>query len=147
MKLLNTLLATILSFSSFLIASQVYANDYAEQKVVYHVNVNDAKRHNSVLGNIQNHINGVGAERIDVKVVMHGAGIELLRNAKKDPQVQAKVDNLKLQGVEFKVCANTLRKKNIKIEELYDAKTEDVVTAGVAEIAALQQKGYVYLRP
>lgn len=147
-KLIKSLLISALGFG--LLTSGVNAqaeSSYQEQKVVYHVNYADSSRYKGMLGNIQNHINGVGADRLTINVVMHGSGIELLRQAKNDPLAQAKIDNLKIQGVDFKICANTLRGRNVKLEELYDAKQEDVVPAGVAEVAALQQQGFVYLRP
>ena len=147
-KLTKSLFIGAISFG--ILAASVNAqaeSKYQEQKVVYHVNYDENKRHNGMLGNIQNHINGVGADRLTVNVVMHGSGIELLRKAKTDPQVQAKIDNLKSQGVEFKVCANTMRGHGLTVDDLYDAKADDIVPAGVAEVAYLQQQGFVYLRP
>lgn len=147
-KLMNSILISAVSFGFISASINAQAeSSYQEQKVVYHVNYDDNKRHKGMLGNIQNHINGVGAERLKVNVVMHGSGIELLRQAKTDPQAQARIDNLKVQGVEFKICANTLRGRKIELNELYDAKQQDIVPAGVAEIASLQQQGFVYLRP
>lgn len=149
MKTLTTLFSIALASLLTLTSTQsLAANDrYSEQKVVYHVNYNDIKRQGGALRNIQNHINGVGAEKINVKVVMHGNGVELLRNAKTNEGLQASVDNLKTQGVEFNVCANTLKGRKIALNELHDAKESDIVPSGVAELAHLQQKGYVYLRP
>ena len=149
MKTLQTLFSVALASLLTLTSTHTLAadNKYAEQKVVYHINYDDVKRQGGALGNIQNHINGVGVDRFTGKVVMHGDGIELLRHAKTNPNLQARIDNLKAQGVEFNVCANTLKGKNIALNELYDAKESDIVPAGVAEIAHLQQQGYMYLRP
>lgn len=149
MKTLTTLFSIALASLLALTSTQTLAVDskYNEQKVVYHINYDDVKRQGGSLRNIQNHINSVGADRIDAKVVMHGNGLELLRHAKTNEGMQASIDNLKSQGVDFSVCANTLRGKNISLNELYDAKESDIVPAGVAEIAHLQQQGYVYIRP
>ncbi len=121
---------------------------YAKQKVVYHVNTDDAKTLKSALGNIQNHINAVGKDNIEVKVVMHGDGLELLKIANTNPDMQSKVVNLKTQKVEFEVCNNTLvgRKINYK-NDLFDVSEKDIVPSGVAELAKLQQQGYVYIKP
>jgi hypothetical protein len=124
-----------------------HANSYAEQKVVYHVNYADEQRYRGMLGNIQNHINGVGEDKVTIHVVMHGAGIGLLRSAHNDELIQSRIMNLKAQGVDFKICANTLEGSNTHVSELFDASEADIVPAGVAEIAALQQQGFVYLRP
>lgn len=149
MKTLQTIFSITLASLLALTSTQTLAADskYSEQKVIYHVNYDDVKRHGGALRNIQNHINGVGAERVDIKVVMHGNGVELLRHAKTNSALQASIDNLKSQGVDFNVCANTLRGKKIALNELHDAKESDIVPSGVAELAHLQQQGYVYLRP
>lgn len=149
MKTLQTIFSITLASLLALTSTQTLASDskYSEQKVIYHVNYDDVKRQGGALRNIQNHINGVGAERVDIKVVMHGNGVELLRHAKTNSALQASVDNLKSQGVDFNVCANTLRGKKIALNELHDAKESDIVPSGVAELAHLQQQGYVYLRP
>lgn len=122
--------------------------EYAEQKVVYHVNYNDLNRHMAAMGNIQNHINAVGAEKMDIRVVMHGPGLSLLRNANEHADLAGRIDELKLQGVDFNICSVTVTRGNINItEDLYDASEADIVPSGVAEIAHLQQQGFVYLRP
>jgi intracellular sulfur oxidation DsrE/DsrF family protein len=119
-----------------------------EHKVVYHLNSSDMKHHNAFLGNVQNHINAVGKEKLDLRVVMHGDGVEILRHARSDEGIKTKIDNLKLQGVHFNVCANTLKGRKIdQKKDLYDVTDNDVVPSGVAEIAILQGKGYAYVKP
>ena len=110
------------------------------------------------LRNIQNHINAVGAENLDLRVVMHGNGVSLLlepdqvENTKMkagnaDENMTARISNLKDQGVTFKICANTLKGRKIDLEYLFDASEDDIVPSGVAEIAHLQAEGFSYLRP
>ncbi|MFV1993660.1 MAG: hypothetical protein ACC635_07135, partial [Acidiferrobacterales bacterium] len=48
------------------------AGSYGKQKVVYHINYKKEKRQFGALRNIQNHINAVGKENLDLRVVMHG---------------------------------------------------------------------------
>ena len=120
----------------------------AKQKVVYHLNSDDGKHQMAFMQNIQNHINAVGKENLDLRVVMHGPGITLLQNAKKDEDVKSRVDNLKLQGITFNVCANTLKGKKVNHKtDMYDVSDKDIVPSGVAEIAILQSKGYAYVKP
>ena len=133
--------------------------DYETQKVAYHVNYDNAKRQNGALKNIQNHINAVGAENMDIRVVMHGMGLSLLLlpeeaiNTKfpignATDRMQAKIASLKDQGVTFKVCANTVKGKKVNVSDhLYDAESSDIVPSGVAELSHLQKKGFTYLRP
>jgi intracellular sulfur oxidation DsrE/DsrF family protein len=119
-----------------------------KQKVAYHVNGDDDKLLNATLGNIQNHINAVGKDNLDLRVVMHGNGLALLQKAKSDEGMKSKIDNLKLQGVAFNVCANTLKSKKLDYtKDLHDVKQKDIVPSGVAEIAILQSKGFAYVKP
>ena len=136
------------------------ADRYAKQKVVYHINYDNPKKQAGALRNIQNHINAVGAENIEVKVVMHGHGVALVlepdalarvknfKNANADDTMSAEVDGLKTQGVEFKVCANTLKGRKVDYEnDLYDVSEADIVPSGVAELSHLQAQGYTYIKP
>jgi len=123
---------------------------YGKQKVVYHVNYTGGENDKAYLGamrNIQNHINAVGAENIDLKVVLHGNGVGLLKSAKATGKVQTAVANLRSQNVGFEVCNNTLVGRKITLDQLYEVFDEDVVPSGVAELARLQQMGYVYIKP
>ena len=63
------LLATSLAFA----VQAEETERYGKQKVVYHINSeggDGSKKHLGAMRNIQNHINAVGAENIDVKVVL-----------------------------------------------------------------------------
>lgn len=116
-------------------------------RVVYHINQGDPDYHIVAMRNVQNHINAVGAENLDIKVVMHGAGLNLLLGANDNVQVQAGVDNLKLQGVDFQVCRNTLHSRNISTSQLYDLAESDIVESGVAQLSILQRQGFTYIKP
>jgi len=146
--------------STLLFAGNTLAMErYGKQKVVYHINYDDPKTQAGALRNIQNHINAVGAENLDFKVVMHGKGLTLLltpdavENTKlkygnATDQAQAKIAGLKDQGVGFQVCANTLKGKKISYEDdLYDVDKADIVPSGVAELSRLQAMGYTYIKP
>jgi uncharacterized protein len=145
---------------AMLTSSQAIAGErYGKQKVVYHINYDNPKAQAGALRNIQNHINAVGAESLELKVVMHGKGLSLLlepdamKNTKlkfgnANDAMQAKISGLKNQGVGFSVCANTLKGKKISYEnDLYDVSQADIVPSGVAELAYLQSKGYTYIKP
>jgi len=127
-----------------------------QQKVVYHINYDDTKELTGALRNVQNHINAVCAkgdttpctEKLDLRIVMHGKGVDLLKQANTDPDMQQKVISLKKQGIAFNVCANTLKGKKINYKnDLYDVSEKDIVPSGVAEIAILQSKGFAYVKP
>jgi len=160
MNTITRLVITTLLVSSFLVAGQVSAGDYGKQKVVYHINYDNPKQQAGALRNIQNHINAVGAENLDLKVVLHGNGLALLlepdalsklkkfKHANADDKMTAKVTDLKGQGVDFHVCANTVRGRKVDVEtDLYDVSKDDIVPSGVAEVAKLQAMGYSYIKP
>jgi intracellular sulfur oxidation DsrE/DsrF family protein len=123
---------------------------YGKQQVVYHLNGEGGEGgriYKQILQNLDNHLNAVGKDKLSIHVVMHGDGLGMLRVAQKDPQMQASIDNLKLQNVKFLVCNFTLLRRSIKLGELYDAVEDDIVPSGVAEVAHLQSKGFGYLKP
>ena len=155
-RFMNSLLAVLFLLG---IGSVPALAEDGKQKVVYHVNYDDPKHQAAALRNIQNHINAVGAENLDLKVVMHGDGLALLlypdamahtkmKMANADDELQAKVAGLKDQGIQFQVCANTLKGRKIDAEDdLYDVSDADIVPSGVAQLAILQSQGYAYIKP
>lgn len=162
MKTLKSQLMTALIMSlCLLMTSTVNAGErYGKQKVVYHINYDNPKQQAGALRNIQNHINAVGAENLDLKVVLHGNGLALLlepdslekltkfKHANANETITAKIDGLKSQGVTFNVCANTVRGRKVDIDtDLYNVDQGDIVPSGVAEVAKLQAMGYSYIKP
>lgn len=129
-----------------------------KQKVVYHINGGDAAQQAAALGNVRNHIKAMGAENLDIKVVMHGDGLSMvlfpdqqfktkMKTANADQNMQARIDGLKADGVQFQVCANTLKGRNIPKDTLYSVTAEDIIPSGVAQLSILQTQGYTYIKP
>jgi len=148
--LLSAISAATLAFvlSSGIVNADAPSKRYSKQKVVYHINYDDPKQQAGAMRNIQNHINAVGKENLDLRVVMHGNGVSLLKRANESPDFESKVANLKSQNIQFKVCSNTLRGKKISYEnDLYDVDKADIVPSGVAELAHLQAQGFTYIKP
>lgn len=151
---------TGLLIATFALIGSVNAAGYAKQKVVYHINYDNPKAQAGAMRNIQNHINAVGAENLDLKVVLHGNGLALLlepdaltavpkfKNANATDDMTAKISGLKDQGVSFHVCANTVKGRKVDVQQhLYDVNDGDIVPSGVAELAKLQAEGYTYIKP
>ena len=89
---------------------------------------------------------------------MHGDGLSLLlpadevagtkmKEGNADDEMQARIAGLKQQGVKFKICANTLKGRQVDLAALYDADEADVVPSGVAELSKLQGEGFSYIKP
>jgi len=115
-----------------------------QEKVVYHVNDSAVAR--IAMRNAENHVSA--SPGVKIVVVTHGKGIDFLLNDAKDdkgayaPQVAA----LKEIGVEFRVCRNTLKGRNLSDDAVI--MEAQVVPSGVAEIGRLQaREGFVYLKP
>jgi len=115
-------------------------------KTVYHMSegIPQASRG---LNNIRNHLAADPSAKI--VVVTHGLGIDFLIAGaanQMDQPFGGTIADLANQGVEFRVCNNTLQSRKIDANRLVmEAK---VIPSGVAEVANLQaREGFVYLRP
>ncbi len=161
MKKVTTWIALALAAGTlFGLAGNAQAEAATKQKVVYHINYDDPKLEKAALRNVQNHINAVGAENLDLKVVLHGNGLALLlepdslarlpkfKYANANEEMAATIDGLRIQGVQFQVCANTINGRNVNLEtDLYNVEDADIVPSGVAQLAILQGQGYAYIKP
>ena len=82
-------LLTFIAALSLLLSGWVATNTpYAKQKVVYHVNYFDVKRSIGAMPNAQNHINALGEGNHEIRFVLHGNGVELLKKAPKRAPMQ-----------------------------------------------------------
>ena len=126
-------------------------NGYDKQKVVYHVN--NIHTATGALRNIKNHLNALGDKNIEVIVVTHSSGaFAMVDGAMGKKNKKGKVYNfndtiasLANRGVKFTICANTIRGK--KINKNLINENAEVIPSGVAEVAFLQQRGYLYVKP
>ena len=123
---------------------------YVDQKVVYHNDGSGPDRGASfkrLLGNLRNHVEAVGREHLDIRVVSLGDGVALFQLAVDDRELASRIDALKASGVRFLVCANTLRDRKIDRGTLQGVSEDDIVPSGVAELARLQGMGFAYIHP
>ena len=115
-------------------------------KVVYHMN-EDVDHAPQALRNVRNHLSV--DPKAKIVMVMHAAGINYLMKGAKDKNgnpFEVTVQDLKSQGVDFRVCEITLKSRNIDKSKLIEDVT--YVPSGVAEVSRLQiQEGYAYLKP
>ena len=90
-----------------------------------------------------------GISKSHLMKVAHGLGIDFLLEGavdRKGTGYDGPVGALASQGVEFRVCNNTLTQRNIPASKLL-LETK-VVPAGVVEVTRLQQQeGFAYLKP
>jgi uncharacterized protein len=122
---------------------------YEAQRVIYHVTDGESlmeRKWKNLLHVARNHVDAVAFGELDLRIVMQGGGLDLLRAATKDSALASDIDRLKKQGVRFIVCRNSLVLKGINPSTLYGVRHADIVSSSVAEAAKLAKDGFVYMR-
>ncbi|MDE2375971.1 DsrE family protein [Bradyrhizobium sp.] len=121
------------------------AEPAARQRVVYHLA--DADRVVFVLGNLQNHVDGVGGPgKADIRLVVHGPALRAFHALAAQDHTVAAMQKLAQEGVGFDACANTMKAQGVKLDDLIPGFVV-AEKGGVVRIAELQQQGFAYLRP
>ena len=131
--------------SFFLVLNTTLASAQASG-VVYHITTGlDTVA--AAMSNIQNHLSA--DPKAKIVVVTNGPGIDFLVTDAKDSkgrEFSGAVADLAGQGVEFRVCNNTLVTRNLDPDSLL--METKLVPSGVAEAARLQLKeGFAYIKP
>ena len=104
----------------FLALEVVGGQDYSPQKVVYHINYGEMSRINATFNNITNHLDALGEDAIDLKVVVHGGALEYFIESKNDVDKQMALDRLRFQNVQFLIYGNTLLAYPVKRQDFYE---------------------------
>jgi len=114
-------------------------------KVVYHLS--DLDRVNFVIGNIQNHLDGVGGpDKVTIALVVHGPALRAFHAASANPNLSRRVGQFSGAGLELAACGNTMKSQNVVLRDLLPGFVS-ADRGGVIRIAELQSQGYLYLRP
>ena len=116
-----------------------------KMQVVYHVS--DLEKVPFTLGNIRNHIDGVGGpDKVEIVLVAHGPALKAFHDIEANDKVRNGVSALLDQGVEFDACGNTMQAQQVELSDLLPGFVK-VDQGGVVRIAELQAQGYLYIRP
>jgi intracellular sulfur oxidation DsrE/DsrF family protein len=145
----NILWGAVSAFGTSFVASRAGAATEtpasAKLKVVYHLS--DLDKVNFVLGNIQNHLDGVGGpDNVTIALVIHGQALRAFHSASANPDVSKRVGQFSKAGLEFAACGNTMKSQNVGLKDLLPGFIA-AERGGVVRIAELQSQGYLYLRP
>ena len=143
----NILWSTVSALGAAFAASRAKAATAASDKlkVVYHLS--DAEKVNFVLGNIQNHIDGVGGpEHVTIALVIHGPALKAFHRAQANPDVSKRIGDFSKDGVELAACGNTMKAQDVTLTDLLPGFVS-AEKGGVVRLAELQSQGYLYLRP
>ena len=119
-----------------------------KHRVVYHLSEPGVDKAKAVLGNIVNHVNGVGGwGNIEaLELVVHGPALKTFVKADMDPTVRGLLDRLQTQGLELGACGNTMKGMNVTLAQLPEG-TKHLPQGGVVRVMELQEAGYSYIRP
>jgi len=132
--------------SALAIAFTMTALQAQDVKAVYHITTG-IETAASALSNVRNHLSA--DPKAKIVVVTNGPGIDfLLADAKdsKGREFSSTVSSLAGDGVEFRVCNNTLVSRNLDPDNLL--METKLVPSGVAEAAKLQfTEHFAYIKP
>ncbi len=114
--------------------------DLKTHKIVMQFSVGDSLEQVSVVSQVGN-IRAAWPKAV-IEVVCHSSGLDLL-TAKKS-KVAASVADLSSKGVVFAACNNTMKRRNVKKEDLLPSSV--VVPSAMIELVTKQEKGWAYLK-
>ena len=114
-------------------------------KVVYHLS--DLDKVSFVVGNIQNHLDGVGGpDNVTIALVVHGRALRAFHKSSANPDLSKHVGQFSKAGLELAACGNTMKAQKVGLADLLPGFIA-ADKGGVVRIAELQSQGYLYLRP
>jgi intracellular sulfur oxidation DsrE/DsrF family protein len=130
----------------------------ADVACLYHSDFGDDVRFDAMLRNINNHLSVYNSDPFALKVVIvaHASGIKYhlktldgtpwANGPKIDPEFDKRMAALAQHGVEVLLCKITFQRSQIDLSLAKDAPYVRLVPSGVATVAALQGKGFAYLK-
>jgi intracellular sulfur oxidation DsrE/DsrF family protein len=144
-NLFRTVLASVGAVVAGAAVTRAQAAAPDKTKVVYHLN--DSDKVLFVIGNIENHFEGVGGpDNVTIALVVHGPALRSFHAASANPDVKGRLASFAKSGVELGACGNTMKSQKVSLNDLLPGFVS-LDRGGVVRIAELQSQGYVYLRP
>lgn len=129
----------------------------ADVACVYHCDFGDPARFDQMLTNIANHYSAYDADpfALQLAIVAHGGGIKFFLKdlegtnwageaaATKFPE---RIESLAKIGLKVHLCEITFKRNKIDRTKAREAAFISFVPSGVAAVAALQAKGFAYMK-
>jgi intracellular sulfur oxidation DsrE/DsrF family protein len=111
-------------------------------RVIFQVSDEDPQKWALALNNVRNVIDALGEDAVQIKIVVYGPAISML---KADSPVGQRVAEVRRQGVRVVACENTMKAFGTG----YSALRPNIgyVPAGVIELMRRQREGYACIRP
>lgn len=116
------------------------ALDLKKHKIVMQFSDGDSLSQASVIGQVKNI--RTAWPNAEIEVVCHGPGLDLLMTSKS--KAGKAVTDWSAQGVVFSACNNTMKRRNIKKEELLPS--AQVVPSAIIELTLKQEEGWAYIK-
>jgi len=126
---------------SMVFASQL-ATAAGKEKVVFQVSDADPAKWSLVLNNVKNVQQALGADKVDIAIVVYGPAIGML---KLDSAVAGRIDEAKKANVVIVACETTMTGQKLTGADMLP--NTNYVPAGVVELMKKQKEGYAYIRP
>jgi intracellular sulfur oxidation DsrE/DsrF family protein len=135
------ILLTLVFISISLMAQQANGViDMKPHKIVMQFTDSDSLSQASVVGQVKNI--RTAWPHAEIEVVCHGPGLDLLIS--KTSKASAQVAEWSSKGVVFAACGNTMKRKNLKAEDLLKAAT--VVPSAMVELTLKQEGDWAYVK-
>lgn len=119
-----------------------------KHRIVYQLDDAGLDKAKFVLGNIRNHVAGVGGwQNIEaLELVVFGPALKGFTKDGIDPALKKSLEALQMQGMTFGACGNTMKNFSITADQLPE-RALILPQGGVVRIMELQEAGYTYIRP
>ncbi|MFG1465639.1 DsrE family protein [Xanthobacter sp. DSM 24535] len=129
----------------------------ADSACLYHCDFGEPPRFVQTLTNISNHYSAYGADpfAIQIALVAHGPGVKFFLESLDDttwrdeimvPQIFEKVEGVAKNGLKVYLCSITFERLKLNRDKVRKADFIAFVPSGVATVAALQNKGFAYIK-
>ncbi|MFN3892699.1 MAG: DsrE family protein [Beijerinckiaceae bacterium] len=129
----------------------------ADVACLYHCDFGDAPRFVQMMTNISNHYSAVGADpfALQLALVAHGAGVKFFLENLEDtnwrdeimvPKIFPTIEAQAKNGLKVYLCNITFERLKLDRGKVRKADWIRFVPSGVATVAALQAKGFAYLK-
>src|SRR2546422_11625258 len=118
-----------------------------KHRILYQLDDAGLDKAKFVVGNIRNHVTGVGGwQNIEsLELVGFGPALKSFVQSSIDLALKQVLEQLQSQGMSFGACGNTMKNFSITLEQLPRGSLA-LPQGGVVRIMELQELGYSYLR-
>jgi hypothetical protein len=129
----------------------------ADVACLYHCDYGDNARFAQTLNNISNHYSAYGADPFGLQLVIvaHSVAVKFFfstlegtpwKDETLDPKIFERVADLSKNGLKVHLCEITFQRLKLDRGKVHEAPFISFVPSGVAAVAALQSRGFAYLK-